>query len=338
MANTMGSGIVMGGDASQAGSTCAASVVEESGPSAAGSASGAVHSYEVRLVLEYCDGGDLFEMIKLGIFMDNKGLNYAAILETAADISKGMLHLHVNNILHADLKASNVMLKSSAIDGRGMVGKVVDFGLAIQLDTASHQTHTSNMIQGTMTHMAPEIMLMGKQSKPGDVYAFGISMYELIMAERPYIGIANALLGHQVVHDRKRPSIPSVFPAEYRSLASRCWAHDPEARPTFEDIVAELTAMRSRIKGRSRPLVIPIPWKDSTLSCGPPASPLGDGSGAGRMQLPDGGDDDDYGASDSPIVISGPLSNKLLLARTAEGLDPIVEGDSDASDGEGSGH
>ncbi len=31
-------------------------------------------------------------------------LNYPAVLETAADIAKGMFHLHMNNILHADLK------------------------------------------------------------------------------------------------------------------------------------------------------------------------------------------------------------------------------------------
>lgn len=56
-----------------------------------------------------------------------------AVLETASDIAKGMLHLHNSGILHSDLKAGNVMLKSDGGDGRGVIAKVSDFGLAVQL-------------------------------------------------------------------------------------------------------------------------------------------------------------------------------------------------------------
>ena len=63
----------------------------------------------------------------------DEGLNYAALLETAADVAKGMLHLHANMVLHSDLKAGNVMLKSGGRDGRGMRAKVGDFGLSIRM-------------------------------------------------------------------------------------------------------------------------------------------------------------------------------------------------------------
>ena len=114
---------------------------------------GIVTAHELRLVLEFCDQGSLGTLLKdYGGFRDDDGqLDYAAVLETAADIAKGMIHLHKNNICHNDLKANNVMFKSEGNDGRGVRAKVVDFGLSVKLDHMA--THMSNAFQGTMTHM-----------------------------------------------------------------------------------------------------------------------------------------------------------------------------------------
>ena len=78
-----------------------------------------------------------------------------------------MIHLHKNNICHNDLKAGNVMFKSGGSDGRGAQAKVVDFGLSMQLDPMA--SHHSIISQGTVTHMAPEALMEGKQSKAADV-------------------------------------------------------------------------------------------------------------------------------------------------------------------------
>ena len=113
----------------------------------------AVTGHELRLVMEYCDRGSLGGLLKdHGGFIGEDGqLDYAAVLETAADVAKGMIHLHKNNICHNDLKANNVMFKSEGSDGRGVRAKVVDFGLSVKLDTMA--THQSNAFQGTMTHV-----------------------------------------------------------------------------------------------------------------------------------------------------------------------------------------
>ncbi|GIL92905.1 hypothetical protein Vretifemale_20388 [Volvox reticuliferus] len=114
----------------------------------------AVHGYEVRLVLEFCDRGCLRDALDGNAFLTHAGVNYAGVLDTAADIAKAMLHLHNEDVLHGDLKARNVMLKSSGTEGRGVICKVADFGLAVKMDTVE-QTHMSGMYQGTLTHMAP---------------------------------------------------------------------------------------------------------------------------------------------------------------------------------------
>lgn len=50
-------------------------------------------------------------------------------------------------------KARNVMLSTGNTDGRGIVGKVGDFGLSLKMDC--HETHISQVFQGTLSHMAP---------------------------------------------------------------------------------------------------------------------------------------------------------------------------------------
>ncbi|GFH10260.1 mitogen-activated protein kinase kinase kinase MLT, partial [Haematococcus lacustris] len=212
-----------------------------------------VHSCEVRLVLEYCDKGSLSEALDQGAFMGPSGLNYRAVLDTALDVAKAMLHLHSLNILHADLKARNVMLKSGG-EGRTVVAKVADFGLSLKMEHM--ETHISSVFQGTMTHMAPEIMLEGRVSKAADVYAFGITLWELSTAGHPFKGVPRALLGHQITREALRPLWPSVTPPGFRALASQCWNHVADSRPSFEAVLEELVALRAAEPGDTPPLTV----------------------------------------------------------------------------------
>jgi serine/threonine protein kinase len=149
--------------------------------------SGGVHSYEVQLVLEFCDQGCLRDALDAGAFFTAAGvLNLPGILDTACDVARAMVHLHACSIVHGDLKAANVMLKSGGADGRGATAKVVDFGLSVRMDSAA--THVSSMFQGTLSHMAPEVLMEGRLSKAADVYAFAITLHELFTAGHAYTG------------------------------------------------------------------------------------------------------------------------------------------------------
>lgn len=56
----------------------------------------------------------------------------------------------------------------------------------------------SDMFQGTLTHMAPEVLMEGKISKAADVYAFGMTLWELYTGCSPFSQVPRALLGHIV--------------------------------------------------------------------------------------------------------------------------------------------
>jgi serine/threonine protein kinase len=65
----------------------------------------AASAFEVQIILEYCDRGTLHDaLIRHAFFLPDGRVNYLAVLETAADMARGLAHLHASNILHLDLK------------------------------------------------------------------------------------------------------------------------------------------------------------------------------------------------------------------------------------------
>ncbi|KAF5828817.1 kinase-like domain-containing protein [Dunaliella salina] len=225
-----------------------------------------IHSFEVQLVLEFCDKGCLREALDQGVFMGPNGLNYSAILDCAIDVARAMLHLHCNNVLHMDLKARNVMLASSGTEGRGVSCKIADFGLAVRMEQM--ETHMSEMFQGTYTHMAPEVLLEGRVSKAADMYAFGITLWELFTGGKPYQGVPRALLGHRVAKEGHRPALPVVMPEGYKALLKRCWDQKPENRPSFAQVVEELQELRQAEPGPTPPMEPIIPKAPKSSSGG----------------------------------------------------------------------
>lgn len=78
------------------------------------------------------------------------------VLSIAADITEGMAYLHSKGVVHADLKASNVLLKTVTFEGlQRVVAKVSDMGTSMLL---KGQKEIKNFYAGTPTHMAPEVI------------------------------------------------------------------------------------------------------------------------------------------------------------------------------------
>ena len=180
---------------------------------------GPVTAFEVKIVLEYCNLGSLSDALKAGTFHPASKPNYPVILEMASDIAEGCRHLHSRNIIHADLKTSNVLLQSC--DSKlGFMAKISDFGLSItKMDSA--ETHVSGLYQGTLTHMSPETLTTGQQSNAGDVYSFAITLYELYTATLAFRDVPLTFLGHRVAKEQLRPVFPPDTPSGFKVLKLR---------------------------------------------------------------------------------------------------------------------
>jgi len=211
---------------------------------------------ELWLVSEYCNRGPLLTAIENGLFMiqgrDSGAGSHSAdpplgcgsqtnliyILQTAQEISAAMEYLHGHDVVHGDLTGGNVLLQSSDKDGRGFTAKVVDFGLSRVC--AGGSLKTSKM--GCAEYMPPELISRGLLTKAGDVYAFGVILWELYIGKRAWEGMEPADVLAKVSKGESL-EFPAHTPRRLRILGERCLSTNGEQRPTFSDIVHEVNTI-----------------------------------------------------------------------------------------------
>ncbi len=122
---------------------------------------------------------------------------------------EGLQHAHKKEILHRDIKPANMMLTPEG------TLKLMDFGIA---KIANEQRMTQvNKLVGTIEYMAPEL-IEGKDASPAsDIYAMGITLYELVSGKLPFehdtdYSLMQAVLKNKPVAPEKfNPRIPRAL-------------------------------------------------------------------------------------------------------------------------------
>ncbi|KAF6258193.1 kinase-like domain-containing protein [Scenedesmus sp. NREL 46B-D3] len=193
--------------------------------------------------MEYCDRGTLLDVLQEGRLVSTATgkLMMAHVLTLLCDIAAGMSYLHSRNVLHGDLKPGNVLLKQQHGAPYGHVCKVTDFGMSRCL--GSGQSHRSTRTLGTVNHTSPELLRLGRLSPAGDIYAFGILMWELYTGRVAWSGLHYGEVFERVALMQQRPPLPPSMPADYAQLMAAAWAADPFKRPSFAWIRQQLSAM-----------------------------------------------------------------------------------------------
>jgi serine/threonine protein kinase len=192
------------------------------------------------MVTELCQSS--LDKIHLGI--ENMRTDF--MLNMLQQICSGMVYMHQHNIVHRDLKLSNVLLDQS-----GRTVKLCDFGLARNLaeTDATKMGELANTL-GTPTHMAPELIEANKQTcrefpKAIDVYAFGIMMWCMLSGDKPYrnLGLTDFLLLERIVQGT-RPELKPEWPQDLVGIMKLCWDGSAARRPAFEQISERLAAVQ----------------------------------------------------------------------------------------------
>ena len=149
------------------------------------------------------------------------------LLRLGIQIAGALEHAHARGIVHRDLKSANVMVTP---DGRA---KVLDFGLARRLSARSADTHSavleSSTLAGTVSHMAPEVLLGRAAGVQADVWAFGVLLYEMASGELPFAGRTSFETAAAVISSPAAP-LPAHVPPFLAAVVERCLVKNPAKR------------------------------------------------------------------------------------------------------------
>jgi len=126
------------------------------------------------LVMQSCTGGELFDRIA------SRSCTERDAAMAVVDVLSALNFLHSKRIVHRDLKPENLLYKDKA---PGAPIKLIDFGLAMQLQTGERATE----VCGTTSYMAPEV-LKGNYSTDCDVWSMGVITYFMLSGQLPFPG------------------------------------------------------------------------------------------------------------------------------------------------------
>ena len=172
------------------------------------------------LVMAYCGGGTLRERLRRGL------LPVETTLEIAAQLASGLACAHRNGIVHRDLKPANVGF------GDRDVAKILDFGIAVRTDTVT--TAGAHGFVGTTAYLAPEVLRGHVADSRADVWALGVTMYEMLTGRRPFSGITDSAILY-AIYEQDVPSFERAdavtIPADVKALVCALLEKSPDARP-----------------------------------------------------------------------------------------------------------
>lgn len=164
---------------------------------------------------------------------------------------------HALGIVHRDVKPDNVLLAESEGEPSAALGdrvRVTDFGIARVVEQGRR---TSTGILGTPEYLSPELVTTGEAGPPGDVYACGVMLYELLAGRTPFAGPGtDYTIAHR--HVTADPA-PLEAPEALWALLEELLAKRPEQRPSAAEAAGLLRSLAPLLDGLE-----PLPRREST--------------------------------------------------------------------------
>lgn len=212
--------------------------------------------------MEYVKGRDLDEIISEH---DRHGVDIPAYraLTILQAIAGGLAAVHTAGIVHRDVKPGNVVIETDS--GRPVL---VDFGLAMPQDPTGKLSHAA---AGSPSYMAPEQLHYETVGPPADVYAFGVTAFELLTGRLPFLydTIEEQLHAHA---NEEPPRLSSIKPnlRPFDRVMSRMLAKDPRSR--YDGFASLIHAFDAAI----------AKWRSGSTE---PAPSYPEGGGPGRGEI-----------------------------------------------------
>ncbi len=162
-------------------------------------------------------------------------------------VCRALDYAHRRGVVHRDIKPGNIMLTK---DGKI---KVVDFGIARLVNTSHTQT---NMFMGTLSYMSPQQIYGERADQRSDIWALGVTLYELLCHRRPFDGDNHATLMLRIADEKEKPlslyELLPECPQALESLVSKMLEKDVRRRfQTMQEVLDDMEPLWETLQQES---------------------------------------------------------------------------------------
>jgi serine/threonine protein kinase/Tfp pilus assembly protein PilF len=212
------------------------------------------------IVMELLEGEPLSTLIR------KAPLSLPEVIDFATQITDGLQSAHDKGVVHRDLKPSNIFISNRR------TAKILDFGLAklstkpqadVSADTPTESVGTwelslghPGLPVGTLGYMSPEQIRGEPTDGRADLFALGITLYEMSTGQPPFRGSSVAVVLAAILHET--PPAPSVhnpiLPREFDRIVAKALEKDRNARyQSASEVAIDLFALRRRLEAGRKP-------------------------------------------------------------------------------------
>ena len=166
-------------------------------------------------------------------------------------IATGMAYLEDKRVVHRDLASRNVLVangKTVKISDVGLRRMVEDYYFIDECDRSRRRGSCRE--QWPLKWFAPECIEFSKFTSQSDVWSFGVTAWEcMTFGKKPFKGWTGQMVVQHVIMERRCLPHPPKCPQPLFDLLGRCWQHEPDDRPRFKEIPAQITVMLRQLAG-----------------------------------------------------------------------------------------
>jgi serine/threonine-protein kinase len=181
--------------------------------------------------MEYVSGPSVLTMIR----QEGK-INNPRAAQIVAQAAQGLSAAHEKGIIHRDIKPANLM-----VDDRGVV-KIADFGIALAAEAQARLTATGTLM-GTPGYLSPEQCLNETVDHRADIYALGVTYFEMLTGKLPFNAESPLALLRQILQEAP-PDVTQLNPEvdeESRRILMKMIARNRDERyQTCNELIADL--------------------------------------------------------------------------------------------------